>query len=338
MTPADAPAIARQPGQSGAACSREAAAFELLTRLFLAREWDESDLETTVSGLRQTGYSAAQLEVWLVEDIAPIFGSNLSGYDPAPESLGWLRDDVLEMVERRRRRRSRHLASLGAALRHAARHGPLGLPRVVRTRWTLVHSRLNSRSEDTPVPLRDTPWAAERGSHWSREEYERMDRELEKDVLPLLRRQDFEPSEREGLALQYLANLFAFHRISAREQATHAAVLRRTGYETAQLQEWLVRDIAPLFSRNLRGLHKTRKVLGWPRGEVLERVQAWRVQRCHGWRQWASAWHILPPCWAGRLLPSLARRNWLGVRALLEKPPGEAERTIALRLDEASGS
>lgn len=315
---------------------RESLALEALSRLFLARDWETCDQIATAVALRRTGFPTEQLESWLIHDIQPIFGVNLSGFEVAPEQLGWLPDDVEQMVDEHRRLRSRPLSRLGWAL---LRLVPGRFPRLsaeVRRRWRGVADYLSQ-----PTAIRSTPPAAALDSEstgtiesfpLSRTAYERLDFELARNRLPRLGQSAWNEQKAETFALHSLAQLFVRYRLSAWEQAVHAAVLRRTGYTTARLEGWLLRDIAPLFSGNQRPWCRAPTVLGWQRDDVRRRVDVLRARHRTAEDRICGCVRRAVNRLVWQALPRQARDNWATVRRLLEQPASELECDIASQL------
>ncbi|WP_162878131.1 DUF7079 family protein [Trinickia diaoshuihuensis] len=77
---------------------RRAPVWEALSELFVGRELQEYDYAAIADTLRQSGYSIDELDRILREEVAPVFGKNLSPL-AVPEMEGWARETVVEDVQ-----------------------------------------------------------------------------------------------------------------------------------------------------------------------------------------------------------------------------------------------
>jgi hypothetical protein len=106
--------------------------WEALSELFAGRELQDYDYRAIATTLRASGRTMTELEEVLRRDVAPVFGSNLSRFNPVPEMESWSREFVRDRVIDQRRKRF-VLFGLLARLRP----DPLNNP-ILRHRWHRV--------------------------------------------------------------------------------------------------------------------------------------------------------------------------------------------------------
>ena len=116
---------------------RRAPVWEALSELFVGKELQDYDYAAIASALRVSGYSLEELEKVLRDEVAPVFGSNLSPL-AIPEMEGWGRDAVVKEIQAHL---ARERASLSRVLARLVMRRTL--PQVATKRWLQIRSLLS---------------------------------------------------------------------------------------------------------------------------------------------------------------------------------------------------
>lgn len=121
---------------------RRAPVWEALSELFVGRELQDYDYAAIADTLRQSGYPLDELDRILRDEVAPVFGKNLSPL-AVPEMEGWTRETVVEDIQTHLARRE---TGLLLALKRFARRGPLA--KVASDRRERLRLRLTGLAEE----------------------------------------------------------------------------------------------------------------------------------------------------------------------------------------------
>ncbi|NRO99679.1 hypothetical protein GWC77_27945 [Paraburkholderia sp. NMBU_R16] len=116
---------------------RRAPVWEALSELFVGKELQGYDYAGIAETLRVSGYSLAELEKVLREEVAPVFRSNLSPL-AIPEMEGWARDTVVKEIEAYLEHERTGLSRLLSRLTTSR-----PLPDVATKRWQQIKSLLS---------------------------------------------------------------------------------------------------------------------------------------------------------------------------------------------------
>jgi hypothetical protein len=121
---------------------RRAPVWEALSELFVGRELQDYDYAAIADTLRQSGYPLDELDRILRDEVAPVFGKNLSPL-AVPEMEGWTRETVVEDIQAHLARRETGLLRV---LKRIVPRQPLA--KVASYRWQRVRLRLAVYSEE----------------------------------------------------------------------------------------------------------------------------------------------------------------------------------------------
>jgi hypothetical protein len=116
---------------------RRAPVWEALSELFVGKELQDYDYATIAKTLRLSEYSLEELEKVLREEVAPVFGSNLSPL-AVPEMEGWGRDAAVKEIQAYL---ERERTGLSRVLGRLVTRGTL--PDVVIKRWLTIRGLLS---------------------------------------------------------------------------------------------------------------------------------------------------------------------------------------------------
>lgn len=116
---------------------RRAPVWEALSELFVGRELQDYDYAGIAKTLRLSGYSLAEIEKVLREEVAPVFRNNLSAL-AIPEMEGWAQDTVVKEIRTYLERERTGLSWLLTRLVPSR-----ALPDVATKRWLHIRSLLS---------------------------------------------------------------------------------------------------------------------------------------------------------------------------------------------------